>query len=141
MDLRSIAGKAFKGKTQKTGIQVFRYLLVSGASFAVDFSVLWILTEFAGFHYLVSAAISYLSGLAFNYFLSILWVFHSSKLKSKTAEVLIFVLIGVAGLGLNELILWVWTGLLGLHYLVGRGVSAVIGYTWKYVARKWLLFR
>ncbi len=141
MKLHELAELAFKRKTQKLTIQVFRYLIVSGISLLVDTGVLAALTELLGLHYLVSAVAGYLTGLVVNYALSRAWVFHSSKLESKTAEFAIFVAIGLIGLGVNELILWGWVGLFGLHYVYGRMVSAVIGYTWKYVARKWLLFR
>lgn len=139
--MNAFLDRLVNGKTQSVWIQIFRYLVVSGASLALDFAALWALTELASLHYLASAALSYAAGLVLNYYLSRLWVFHSSKLKSQAAEFSIFALIGVVGLGVNELILWASVGLLGLHYLVGRGVSAIIGYAWKYVARKWLLFR
>jgi putative flippase GtrA len=141
MKLSELSELVFKTKTQKLTIQVFRYLIVSGVSLAVDTGILTALTELGGVNYLVSAVVGYLTGLVVNYFLSRIWVFHSSKLESKTAEFLIFAAIGLVGMGINELILWVWVSFLGLHYIYGRMVSAVIGYTWKYVARKWLLFR
>jgi len=69
------------------------------------------------------------------------WAFGKRSMQNKTAEFLIFIIIGVIGMGLNALILWLWTGLLGLNYLLGRLVSAVIGYVWKFAARKIALFR
>jgi putative flippase GtrA len=60
---------------------------------------------------------------------------------NRMAEFSIFVVIGLAGMGINTLILWVWQGVLGLHYLLGRMVSAIIGYIWKFAARKLALFR
>lgn len=130
-----------KGKTTSTWIQVFRYLVVSGLSLIVDFTVLATLTEVFGLHYLASAAISYSVGLVVNYVLSVLWVFHSSKMDSRPMEFIVFTMIGVSGLGLNELILWSFSTFLGIHYLLSRGVSAVIGYAWKYIARRIFLFR
>ncbi|HCM26007.1 MAG: hypothetical protein A2Z99_18250 [Treponema sp. GWB1_62_6] len=130
----------FKDKTKNVPVQVFRYLIVSVVSLAVDTGILFLLTEAVGLHYLVSAAIGYAAGLVVNYFISVVWVFHSSKLNSKTVEFGVFVVIGLIGMGLNELILGLWVGVIGLHYLPGRFVSAVIGYTWKYVARRVALF-
>lgn len=141
MDLRSFTHALFVRKSEKTIIQLFRYVIVSGVSLAVDFVVLYSLTEAAHVHYLVSAAFSYLAGLIVNYALSVVWVFYARKLANRTAEFSIFAGIGFIGMGINELILWVLSGLLGVHYLIGRAVSAVVGYTWKYVARKWLLFK
>jgi putative flippase GtrA len=141
MNFKSFIHALLVRRSEKTIVQLFRYVIVSGVSLVVDFVVLYLLTELAGFHYLVSAAISYVAGLIVNYFLSIAWVFYARKLDNRTAEFSIFAGIGIAGMGINELTLWVLSSLLGLHYLIGRGISAVIGYTWKYVARKWMLFK
>ena len=141
MGLRAFSESLLKGKSLRLHVQVFRYLIVSVICLGVDAAVLWILTEYAQIHYLWSGAISYLVGLVVNYLLSRIWVFHSSKLKSKTAEFSIFVGIGAVGMGINEGVLWLFVESLGLHYMYGRAVSAVVGYTWKYVARKILLFR
>ena len=69
-----------------------------------------------------------------------LWVFPKSRLKSRAAEFSIFVVIGLAGMGLNELLLWLFTDVLLLSYLASRLISAVVGYIWKYVLRKAMLF-
>lgn len=136
-----IARSLVKGKTTSTWIQVFRYLFVSGLSLLVDFAVLAILAEVFKVHYLIAAMASYSVGIVVNYVLSVYWVFHSSKLDSRPVEFIVFVVIGVAGLGLNEFILWSCTTLAGIHYLLSRAISAVVGYAWKYIARKIFLFR
>jgi putative flippase GtrA len=43
-------------------------------------------------------------------------------------------------MGLNELLLWLLTEKAGFHYLISRSVTAVIGYCWKFVLRKVILF-
>ena len=45
----------FKGKTDNTIVQLFRYTFVGGFAFVVDFGLLYVLTEYAHFHYLLSA--------------------------------------------------------------------------------------
>jgi putative flippase GtrA len=131
----------FKKKSTQPMVEFFRYFVVSGASFIFDFGLLYILTDKAHIHYLISAAISYGTGMIVSYLLSIKWAFGRRSLNSKAAEFGIFVAIGIAGMGINSLILWIWTGLLGLYYMLGRIVSAIIGYIWKYIARKFTLFK
>jgi len=131
----------FKSKSSHPLVEFFRYFVVSGASFVFDFGLLYILTDKLHIFYLLSATISYSMGLIVSYLLSVKWAFGRRSMSNKAAEFGIFVAIGLAGMGINALILWVWTGLLGLHYMLGRAVSAVIGYAWKYVARKLALFK
>ena len=129
-------------KTENGYVQFFRYIVVSGLSLFVDFVLLYLFTEFVGLNYLISAIIGYSFGMVVNYLLSIFWVFHTRKYKKKTMiEFTIFVIIGLLGLGLNELLLWFFTEIIMLYYLVSRLISAVIGYTWKFGVRKVILFK
>ena len=131
----------FKGNTNNTLIQLFRYTFVGGVAYVVDFGLLYSLTEFLNLHYLISAAISFILGLITNYILSIAWVFSKRKLNSKPLEFVIFTSVGIIGLGLNELFIWFFTEWVHFHYLVSKLVSTVFVYLWNFVARKYILFR
>jgi putative flippase GtrA len=130
-----------KNKTDNTLIQLFRYTLVGGLAFAVDFSALFFCTEFLGIHYLVSAVIAFLLGLLANYLFSIVWVFDQRAVQNKLLEVSIFALLGIIGLGMNELLLYVGTELVGMHYLASKLVATGITYLWNFMSRKIILFQ
>jgi len=102
MNLKEKIQHVAVGGTTNIVVQLLRYVVVGGLAFVVDFGLLWVLTEYAGLHYLVSATISFIAGLVVNYLLSVVWVFGSSKLQSKWAEFAIYAVIGVIGLGLNN---------------------------------------
>ncbi len=131
----------FKDKSSTLRTEIFRYTIVTGVSFIFDFGLLYLLTDILHLYYLLSAVISYGSGMAVNYSLSVKWAFGRRSMTNRMAEFGVFIAIGVAGMGVNTLILWLWQGVLGLHYLLGRIVSAVIGFVWKFAARKLALFR
>jgi putative flippase GtrA len=121
--------------------QLLKTVVASQAAFWLDFGILALLTEVAGLHYLASAAVSFLAGTTVSYILSVVWVFDTRRVASKTAEYALFVLVGVVGLGLNEGLLWLFTEPLGLHYLVSKIVAATLIFGWNFGARKLLLFR
>jgi putative flippase GtrA len=132
--------KLIKNKTDNTLIQLFRYTFVGGIAFGVDFSLLFLLTEFAGIHYLLSAAISFSVGLVTNYILSIIWVFKTRNISNRYLEFIIFGIIGIVGLGMNELIIWSFTEYLHFYYLVSKIVSTLVVYLWNFFARKYILY-
>lgn len=132
--------KLLKQPTDDVWIQLFRYFFVGGTAFVVDFGLLWSLTECAGLHYLLSAALSFAAGLTVNYLLSIRWVFSDHVLRSRIVEFAIFVIIGIIGLCLNEAIIWCATELMDLHYLSSKIVSTAVVFFWNFMARKYLLF-
>ncbi|MEX2445109.1 MAG: GtrA family protein [Alkalispirochaeta sp.] len=118
-----------------------RYGIVSVGALSIDFAVLTLLTSGFGVYYLVSAVISYSVGLIFSYVMSVNWVFATRTSKSKAVEFSVFVGIGLLGLVLNAVTMWLFTSVIGLVYLWSRVISAGIAYSWKYVARRLLLFR
>jgi putative flippase GtrA len=127
-------------KTDNLFIQFFRYFGVSGICLLADTATLFVLTEYAGIHYQISTFIGYSLGLILNYLLSVIWVFKTKRLSSKTMEFGIFVVIGLIGLAINQGIMWLCTDLVGFYFMLSRLVSAGVGYTWKFFARKYILF-
>ena len=130
----------FVGSTKNLYIQFIRYGFVAAVSLAVDFGGLVILKEYAGMHYLLAATVSFIAGLLTNYFLSSLWVFESSKLSSKKREFIIFTLIGIVGLILTDLLLWLFTDVFGLFYVLSKAIATILVYFWNFGARKKMLF-
>jgi putative flippase GtrA len=109
-------------------------------SFTVDFGVLAFLTEIARLHYLISAAFSFVLGTTLSYALSILFIFELRRYASRGLEYGLFVLVGLVGLGLNELLLWTLTDVLGIYYLVSKIAAASLVFFWNFGARKLILF-
>ncbi|MBP7796519.1 MAG: GtrA family protein [Elusimicrobiales bacterium] len=120
--------------------QFSRYCVVGGISFAVDYFVLWLLTEEFALYYLVSSAISFTAGLLVNYVLSTIWVFDERNIKNKNIEFLFFSIIGVIGLLLNQLIMWILTAKYGVYYMYSKLISTAIVLVWNFFGRKYLVF-
>lgn len=133
--------RLFVEETNHTLIQLLRYTLVGGAAYGVDFTTLYLLTDRGGLHYLLSAALAFSAGLVVNYLLSIAWIFRRRQVESRSVEFIAYASIGLVGLVLNELFLWIGVEGLGLHYLVAKVGSAVLIYLWNFFVRKFFLFR
>ncbi len=121
--------------------ELWRYFLVSCLALGVDFALLIALTELLGLNYLISGAVSFLAGAVVAYLGSVLWVFSARRFSDRGQEVAVFILIGVGGLGLNELVLWSLTEYVALHYSVSKLGAAGAGFVFNFVARKVILFR
>ena len=130
----------FVAPTNNWILQLFRYGFVGGVAFAVDYGTLFGLTHYAGVPYLWSAAIAFILGLVTNYLISISWVFQHSGKMNVWQEFTFFAIIGVIGLGLNELIMYVGTDMMHLHYMISKLISTAIVFFWNFFARKFILF-
>ena len=133
--------KLIKNQTDSTHVQFFRYIFVGGAAFIVDFVSLFIFTDVFGVYYLISAAIAFTLGLIANYTLSINWVFNKRTLDNKLSEFTIFAVIGIVGIFLNALIIYLFTEYVGLFYLVSKIIAAALILFWNFFARKVTLFK
>ena len=130
----------FVAPTNNWMLQLFRYGFVGGVAFAVDYGTLFVLTHYAGVPYLWSAAIAFILGLVTNYLISISWVFQHSGKMNVWQEFTFFAIIGIIGLGLNELIMYVGTDMIHLHYMISKLISTAIVFFWNFFARKFIIF-
>ncbi len=132
--------RLFIDETSNGYIQFFRYLFVGGLAFIVDFGLLWLLTELLSVHYILSATISFIVGLVTNYLLSVRWIFRKSRHSNKVTEFTIYSVIGVVGLLLNDALLYLFTDVIGVHYLVSKLIATVLVMMWNFLGRKLILF-
>ena len=128
------------GRTGRLSIQLFRYLVAGGTAFVIDFALLWFCTEKAGLNYLVSTLIGYTIGLLVSYLMSILWVFDQRRTRNLFYELGGFTLIGLIGIGLTSLLMWLLTDQWGLYYLLSKILTTIIVFFWNFAAKKILLF-
>ena len=120
--------------------QFIRYLYVGGLSFLVDFACLYYLTEHIGMHYLISATLAFSLGLTTNYLLCLAWVFDFRRMPNRWHEFMVFSAIGLFGLVLNNLLLWLLTEYAGLYYLVSKIIATAAILFFNFSLRRWLLF-
>ena len=124
--------------------QFFRYLVTGGLAFVVDFGLFALCLYVFDWHYLLANLVGLVAGLVLNYTMSIVWVFTACKRtleKQKTAEFLLFALVGIAGVGINQLLMYLMVDGICLNEMVSKMLAAVLVLMWNFGARKLLLFK
>jgi len=117
--------------------KIFKFGVVGGLAFIIDYTLLYVLTEFGGLHELLSASISFTISLIFNYILSVKWVFDVNK-KQTHKEVVLFVVLSVIGLLMNEIII-LGGNLINVHYMISKLFATVVVMVFNFITRKKLL--
>ena len=117
-----------------------RYVTASAAALAVDFSVYAGLVRLASLDYLVAAPVGFALGLATIYLLSVRWVFGARRLADPRLEVAVFASIGLAGMALNQLVLYAGVEAWALSYEWAKLLSAGVVFCFNFALRKLLLF-
>lgn len=120
--------------------QFLQYVFVGGLAFGIDFATLFLLTDKLALHYLVSATIAFLIGLAVNYALCVTWIFDVRTVQNRGHEFLIFSIIGLIGLALNNGLMYALTDAAGLHYLQSKLFAAAAILVFNFAFRRSMLF-
>lgn len=124
---------------QKLFRQFVKFMGVGLVAFVIDYGFLVIFTEIFGINYLISATLSFTISVVFNYFASMHYVFTHKDGMSRKREFIIFVVLSVLGLVLNNVCMWLGVEVLGVHYLITKIGATVIVSVYNFVTRKLFL--
>ena len=117
--------------------QILKFGFVGAAAFVIDYGLMVLLTEVFNVYSLISAAISFTVSVIFNYVASVKWVFEVDEEKnSKQKQFIVFVILSVIGLIINELIMWLMDSKFGIHYMISKLVATFVVMVWNFITRK-----
>ena len=123
--------------------QFMKFGVVGVIAFVIDYGLLALLTELFGINYLVSATISFTVSVIFNYVASMRYVFTHKEDMSRTREFIIFVILSVCGLLINNALMWAgvelisWPSWIANHaYLIVKIFATAVVMVWNFVTRK-----
>ena len=114
--------------------QIIKFGFVGAAAFFIDYGIMIFLTEIFKITALISAAISFTISVIFNYIMSVKWVFDVDKEKnSKTKEIVVFIILSVIGLIINELVMYLFKF---IDYRISKIIATAIVMVWNFITRK-----
>ena len=131
--------------------QVVKFGVVGILAFFLDWAIFNVLVGFFHMNNVAAGTLSFIIALAFNYLLSMRFVFRQREDMARWMEMLIFFVAAVIGLIFNDIIIWLSTyGMADdamvsqqAQYLlrsnVGKLVASFVVGVWNFVIRKWLL--
>lgn len=121
--------------------QFMRYVVVGGVATVFDFGTLVLLVSGLAVHYLLGNACAFVIGITVNYVLSTRWVFRTRNVANRPVEFLVFAIVGVVGLGVSQIVMFVGVEWMGSPYQFAKVLAVGIQFFWNFGARKLLLFR
>ncbi len=116
--------------------QIIRFGAIGFICFFIDYGVLVFLTEVAGVDYLLSSGISFSVSVIVNYILNMKYVFQPVEGRHKLVEFIIYLILSVIGLGVNQLIMWFGVDKLGFSYLFVKIGATAIVMVYNFISRK-----
>ena len=118
-------------KTENLLLQIFKFGIVGGIAFLIDYVVLFCCKEFIGLSVLLSAAIAFTVSVIYNYIASVKWVFDVNKEKSAKKNFVIFII--------TEIIMWIGSDIMKINYLIVKIIATAIVMVFNFITRKMFL--
>ena len=119
--------------------QFVKYGIVGSNTVLIDMGLLFILTEFAGLWYMISAAVATTAAVLFNFFMNRNWSFASNGLMRR--QMVKYSML----LGFNYLYsifgLYFFVEFFHLHYLMGKIIIALTMVTWNFALLKFVIYK
>ena len=75
----------------------------------------------------------------YNYILSVRWFFEVYENGDKRKEFVIFIVLSLIGLGLNQLLMWVFVSMIHIFYMVAKIIVTAIVMLYNFITRKLFL--
>lgn len=116
--------------------QFMKFGIVGVIAFVIDYGFMVLLTEVFGVPYLISTTVSFIISVIFNYFASMRFVFKRKDEMSRRREFIIFVVLSVIGLVINDVFMWLMVDFLFIDYRISKIVVTFIVAVWNFVTRK-----
>lgn len=117
-------------------IQFLKFSAVGLSAFAIDYALFLVLHLF-GMSYLIANLLSYTIANVYNFIMSMKFVFAGRTGQSRLAQAIIFAVLSVIGLGLNEFLLWLLVEFVVPLPVVSKIIATFLVMIFNYVTRKW----
>ena len=88
-------------------IQIFKFIIVGGISFIIDFVIYTVMCNILQIHYIIAGITGFIISVVANYILSMRFVFESKEDMRKDKEFVIFVVLSLIGMLINSVILYI----------------------------------
>lgn len=126
-------------KTKKLMLQIIRFSVVGFAAFVVDYLVMVFSKEILNFSVFSSVACGFVVSIIFNYLISIKWVFDVKEKENVKKNFVLFVIFGIVGLIITEIIMFLGTSILKISYLIVKIFAVAIVMVFNFITRKLFL--
>ncbi len=120
--------------------RLLKFCAVGLSGIIVNQGLLWLLTEFGGLRYYVSALFAIEASIISNFVLNDYFTFadrRTGRGKSFVVRLLKFNVTCLAGAAIQYGLLLLFTSVLGIHYLISNLIAIAVAFLWNYFMSSW----
>ncbi len=111
---------------KKTTIQFLKFAIVGVINTLVNLIVLYLLTEFFGIYYMVSAVFAFLVAVTNSFILNKIWTFNENISENIFNRYIKFFAVSTFALLINLMILYLFTEFLRIYYMASQIIAIAL---------------
>jgi putative flippase GtrA len=112
--------------------RIIRYLFSGGTAAAVNIGLLFVFTHYAHFHYLVSGVLAFCSAVVVSFLMQKKWTFQDHSQEDTHRKFVIYLTVSTINLVANTLLLYLFTDIFHIHYIVSQVFASGIVAVWSF---------
>ncbi len=121
-------------------LKFIRFCLVGFSGMIIDFGTTWFLKEKLRINKYIANSTGFTVAATSNYILNRIWTFHSQN-KQILIEYSSFILISLAGLVINNFVIFVLHGKLKMNFYLAKLIAILIVTCWNFIMNYLITFQ
>lgn len=117
-----------------------KFCVIGFSGMLIDFGVTWLLKEKVRINKYIANSAGFILAATSNYIWNRFWTFHSQN-KQVVTEYLSFLLISLAGLGINNFVIYVLHGRMKLNFYFSKLIAIGVVTLWNFTMNYLITFR
>lgn len=115
--------------------KIINFGIVGIIATVIDFISLYIMHSVFSLNLYFSITIAFVLSLFFNFILSMKFVFQNNKNLSILKQIIIFTITAIIGLLINQIVIYLLSELLSVHYMISKILATIIVMIFNFVSR------
>jgi putative flippase GtrA len=121
-------------------LKFLKFCVVGFSGMVIDFSTTWLLKEKAKVNKYIANSIGFILAATSNYIWNRIWTFQSENSRI-AVEYFSFILISVAGLGINNLVIYLLNDRLKINFYLSKLLAIGVVTVWNFLMNFIITFR
>lgn len=126
-------------KYQKILTQLAKFVIAGVITTAIDWAIYYALCEFLGMNPLIAQLFSFTASTAVSFYINTLWVFDTTKSKTRRRLIAEFFFFSFCGLVMTEAMLYVFIDVMQMNYMLAKVIATAVVMIFNFVTRKMFL--
>lgn len=123
-------------KHQKILTQLAKFVIAGVINTAIDWALFFSLYNIVGVNPVVSQAVSFTAATAVSFFINTMWVFNTTKAKTRQRLIIEFFVLNLIALGITTVLIYLFIDIMHMNELLAKVLTTGITMVYNYVTRK-----